>query len=966
MAETIFPAFLKLVYADDGSAKGSFLRAVDDTLGSAEQRFAAFSGEAKRMVDAALSTSRTGSGSLDIGASAARAAAEAAQARAIAAQEIAAATEIAARAEGDYSEAARLAVSASQALAIEEEAGAKSARAHADALEQVQAVLNRQASATSAVVDGSGRMRVANDNGVVSAGQHRAAVQQLGYQFSDLGVQLSMAATAHEPLKMAMIAITQQGTQVVQALALMRGGAGGLIGFLGGPWGAGLMAAASVASIFATKLLDSGDAADIAAQKYANAAQAAAQYVGAANAAKLVGAQSRRGNLLQEQFDLEQLTKRQPFAADPNQPWYSPREKLGGAKRRLMEVNQELLSLTSEISIAERENAKAEEAAAKAARAAAAHTSASHGHASAVRASNAAMREATKAAKELTDMFARLNQGTNAAFGAIRERLGADYATSATAGINVMREDLERIGAMRVRPLEQAAEDAAAFRSEVDKAVTLLGSIGGTAGALGKVLSVGSGNVGAVGGAAGIVAQNLAGVTWTGTDKNGERVIRTLGEELRDVFGKSGPFADTLTTALHGAGIGMASSVAIFGQSGNNVGSAIGGALGEVAGKALGKGMSGILGAAMGPLGGVLGGVLGGALGNAIATKPRGSGGVTNSGVTSSANNAGIAGSIDSFGLGLQQAITSIASQLGARVGSYSVGIGRYKDYYQVSDVVGDSRLGRSYFGRDSGSAVYDGLDPNAALRAAIGNAIKDGAIQGVRAGTQALLKAGGDIEQQLAKALKFEGAFKDLRAILDPVGAAIDAVNTRFTDLVSIFKEAGASVADYADLRKLYDIERQKAVDSAMDQIAGSLKSLMQDLTSKNDTRSLWERETAARAAYDPLAARVSAGDTTAYDAYAEAAATLRDIERQIYGSTAQYFAFEDQVKAITQGAIDQQMTIAMGSQDNAAVVNAIDEQTATLNATMQAVNDNLITVAGILAQQSGASGGFAFDTYF
>ena len=93
---TVFPAFLRLEHADDGSAKSSFLRAVDQTLGSAETRFKAFGDEAARQLNAALSAPRTASGSLDLGAAQARAAAEAAQARAIAAREIATATAIAA------------------------------------------------------------------------------------------------------------------------------------------------------------------------------------------------------------------------------------------------------------------------------------------------------------------------------------------------------------------------------------------------------------------------------------------------------------------------------------------------------------------------------------------------------------------------------------------------------------------------------------------------------------------------------------------------------------------------------------------------------------------------------------------------------------------------------------------------------------------------------------------------------
>jgi len=315
------------------------------------------------------------------------------------------------------------------------------------------------------------------------------------------------------------------------------------------------------------------------------------------------------------------------------------------------------------------------------------------------------------------------------------------------------------------------------------------------------------------------------------------------------------------------------------------------------------------------------------------------------------------------LGASLQQSVSNIATQLGATVGNYSVGIGNYKGkYYQVSYNASDSGLGGAEYYKKGSAVAYDGEDATAALRAAIAAAIKQGAFQGVRAGVSTLVNTGSDIEAQVAKAMKYQGVFKSLKAYLDPVGDAVDTVNSKFSELITIFKEANASLADYADLKKLYEIEQQKAVDSAVSQIAGSLKSLLKDLTVGNDTRSLQEREAAAYATLNPLTARVNAGDSTAYDAFAEAASTLLSIERQLYGSTSSYFAIEDQIKAVTQAAVDSEMTKAIAAQDNAGVISAIDEQTATLNATMLAVNSNLITVAELLSAQT-ASGAAGFD---
>ena len=77
-------------------------------------------------------------------------------------------------------------------------------------------------------------------NGVtVSAGQQRAGMQQLSFQIGDVAQQFALGTKP-------MTIFAQQGGQVLQAITLMRGGAGGLIGFLGGPWGAVIMGAVTI------------------------------------------------------------------------------------------------------------------------------------------------------------------------------------------------------------------------------------------------------------------------------------------------------------------------------------------------------------------------------------------------------------------------------------------------------------------------------------------------------------------------------------------------------------------------------------------------------------------------------------------------------------------------------------------------------------------------------------------------
>lgn len=103
--------------------------------------------------------------------------------------------------------------------------------------------------------------RVVQGEATVSSGQQKFAMRDLGYQIQDLGTQFSMAAQSSDPFKMALMAITQQSPQVIQSIQLMRGEAGGFIGFLGGPWGAGIMAATAILGNLAYAHLSAGKAA---------------------------------------------------------------------------------------------------------------------------------------------------------------------------------------------------------------------------------------------------------------------------------------------------------------------------------------------------------------------------------------------------------------------------------------------------------------------------------------------------------------------------------------------------------------------------------------------------------------------------------------------------------------------------------------------------------------------------------
>lgn len=95
----------------------------------------------------------------------------------------------------------------------------------------------------------------------------RAGSQQLAMQLGDVATMYSLGA---RPMQI----FASQGMQVVQAIGLMQGGAKGLIGFLGGPWGLGLMAATTALVPLVSSLWEAEEAfeaAELASNSFADA-----------------------------------------------------------------------------------------------------------------------------------------------------------------------------------------------------------------------------------------------------------------------------------------------------------------------------------------------------------------------------------------------------------------------------------------------------------------------------------------------------------------------------------------------------------------------------------------------------------------------------------------------------------------------------------------------------------------------
>jgi hypothetical protein len=308
------------------------------------------------------------------------------------------------------------------------------------------------------------------------------------------------------------------------------------------------------------------------------------------------------------------------------------------------------------------------------------------------------------------------------------------------------------------------------------------------------------------------------------------------------------------------------------------------------------------------------------------------------------------------------ESIWDIADRLGGYVdpsrGNVSIGI--RKGQYRV-DPTGQGRT-------KAKNGVLDfGDDAEAAARAAMIDLINDGVIQGLRAGTQRLIQAGKDLDAQLQKALDFQSVFDRLKAHKDPVGAALDTLDKEFTRLKKIFAEAGATTAEYAELEELYGIERAAAIKEASERLTASLKSLYDDLTIGDNGKSLRDRLAAAQAAYDPLKARVAAGDRTAYDDFAQAAQALLDIQRQFSGSQNGYFDLLNEITALTKQRIDAETNIASIAANRDSPFTSTGQVSTDSTAVVGAIGQtNQILIDGFRALIAANSNGAALPTGF
>lgn len=248
----------------------------------------------------------------------------------------------------------------------------------------------------------------------------------------------------------------------------------------------------------------------------------------------------------------------------------------------------------------------------------------------------------------------------------------------------------------------------------------------------------------------------------------------------------------------------------------------------------------------------------------------------------------------------ISDALKRIADGLGGSLtGSPSVSIGMREGNWRV-DPTGQGIT------KTKNGAIDFGKDQEAAIRYAIGEALRDGVIAGISAASKKILASGQELERAIEKAVRIEEIPKRLAALLDPVGFAIDEFNKDWQKTIDALKEGGASAEQMAEAQKLYRLELEQVKATAKEASSG-LKDFLADLNfGSASPYSLRDQEAMARASLQPFLDKINAGERIDQGKYTEAAQKYLEIERQLYGSGGSFFAAMDLVQAATNKAIN------------------------------------------------------------
>jgi hypothetical protein len=698
-----------------------------------------------------------------------------------------------------------------------------------------------------------------------SAGQMRLGMQQLSFQIGDVATSLAGGA---KPMQV----FAQQSGQVVQALGLMTNGSKGLLGFLGGPWGAIITAAGVLLAPFILNLIDTGTAAGKTKEEIEELVKAVAK-LNALNVSPRTAVSTELTKLEYQLAGLEAQRGRPGTRGDALD-----------RMKEITAVKGQITALKEQLEIRDKLDAQQ------------ARIDARYPKSTRLKKEDtSALREAAREYEKLISMMGDVRGDIMSMARDPLKGAGIKVDDDPLAKFHASQKQLddEWDFAQRMEDLRnQEAQDRRDRDLETARQIgILLGrSLSGPLMELMQIVqgfetgNFGSGKVGSV--------LNLLNQA---KDDKGKGLVDRFGSVLQEKFGKDGVFADTMKGLAGGAGIGLGVAQLMGGGTAKSIGGAIGGAAGKAIGTAIGGPLGGAVGSVLGSIGGSL-------IGGAFAKTKKGSStlGFTNGelGVTSTVGNSNSRKQASiALGGGVSDQLSQIAELLGGDLnGAISTSIGMRKKKYTV-DTTGA--------GRTKGAGVLKFADEASAVRAAIEDALADGVITGISAAAKRILASGKDLQKAIEQAADIESIPRRLKAFENPIGAAIDDLNDKWAKTIRTLNEAGASSEQWAQAQKLYQYELSD-VKKQTDIASTTLKDFLDSLGfGSSSPLSLRDQEMNAYKELKPFLDDITAGKAIDQDAYTKTAQTYLDIERQLGGSTSQFFDKFNMIRDYTNQAI-------------------------------------------------------------
>jgi len=434
--------------------------------------------------------------------------------------------------------------------------------------------------------------------------------------------------------------------------------------------------------------------------------------------------------------------------------------------------------------------------------------------------------------------------------------------------------------------------------------------------------------------------------------------LQDMTKSLGSLFGKNGQMSQTmgqiatgLGAVADGAAIGeqVAVSMKALGwKKFSTLGAEIGGGVGSAIGMYFG-------GPAGAKIGGFIGGFIGGAIGSLFKKTKFASATITDAYGKPDVTGKSEGGKYDTAATAMAKAVQGtliqIANALGAQLGTFAVSIGMYKGKFIVDE---------SGTGKVKGPGTPSFKTEEEAIAYAILNAIQDGALKGLSAATERILKGAtlGNLDQLLQAAQIYETLFKAAQAAANPMAAAYASFVQGMQATMAQLKAAGYTYNELALLADAYAAQQKQILE----EMTAGYRDFLNEITNgASSGKTIYDQFLAAQASFQAL---IASGDYT-QDEFTNAGQTYLDLAGKVYGTaTPQFEAIRAELIAATQKAIDDATKAAQDALNSAGIIAAIGDTNSILTAILNALYGTNGAPAPGTGTTPGSVGGGATGT--